>query len=125
MSGCSMFIVQCMYIYVGIFVYMSNITIIPERMSLLGEFSFLLTFYVFIGSLSPLFQWLLNKSENINFQKPITRKPHIVPICMPRTDAGDFLDNMGIVTGWGRLEYGEELRLFMYVYITRPHTYLQ
>ena len=50
-----------------------------------------------------------------SFQEPITRKPHIVPICMPRIDAGDFLDNMGIVTGWGRLEYGK-LVFFLNIY---------
>ena len=45
----------------------------------------------------------------LELEEPIERQPHVVPICMPRLDAGDFLDNMGIVTGWGRLEYGKYL----------------
>ena len=42
----------------------------------------------------------------LELEEPIERQPHVVPICMPRDDAGDFLGHVGIVSGWGRLEYG-------------------
>jgi hypothetical protein len=42
----------------------------------------------------------------LELEEPIERQPHVVPICMPRDDAGDFLGNIGVVSGWGRLEYG-------------------
>ena len=42
----------------------------------------------------------------LELEEPISRQPHVVPICMPLDD-DKFLDRMGIVTGWGRLEYGE------------------
>ena len=41
--------------------------------------------------------------------KPIYRQPHVVPICMPGAGEEEFLGRMGIVTGWGRLEYGETI----------------
>ena len=47
----------------------------------------------------------------LELESPIERQPHVVPICMPGTDTGGeegFLGRMGIVTGWGRLEYGED-----------------
>ena len=49
----------------------------------------------------------------LELESPIERQPHVVPICMPGTDTGTggeegFLGRMGIVTGWGRLEYGED-----------------
>ena len=51
----------------------------------------------------------------LELESPIERQPHVVPICMPGTDTGTggeegFLGRMGIVTGWGRLEYGEEIQ---------------
>ena len=33
----------------------------------------------------------------------------MVPICMPGAGEEEFLGRMGIVTGWGRLEYGETM----------------
>ena len=39
--------------------------------------------------------------------KSVCRQPHVVPICMPGAGEEEFLGRMGIVTGWGRLEYGE------------------
>ena len=42
----------------------------------------------------------------LELEEPIERQPHVVPICMPQDDRQDFLGRMGIVTGWGRLEYG-------------------
>ena len=49
----------------------------------------------------------------LELESPIERQPHVVPICMPGEDTGTggeegFLGRMGIVTGWGRLEYGED-----------------
>ena len=43
----------------------------------------------------------------LELEEPIERQPHVVPICMPTDDKDEFLGRMGIVTGWGRLEYGE------------------
>ena len=42
----------------------------------------------------------------LELEEPIERQPHVVPICMPRDDAGDFFGKIGVVSGWGRLEYG-------------------
>merc|ERR1719367_2415382 len=42
----------------------------------------------------------------LELEDPIQRQPHVVPICMPRDNNEKFLDAVGIVTGWGRLEYG-------------------
>jgi len=42
----------------------------------------------------------------LELETPIERQPHVVPICMPKDDNEEFLGRMGIVTGWGRLEYG-------------------
>ena len=42
----------------------------------------------------------------LELETPIERQPHVVPICMPKDDKEEFLGRMGIVTGWGRLEYG-------------------
>lgn len=42
----------------------------------------------------------------LELENPIERQPHVVPICMPRDNNEKFLDAVGIVTGWGRLEYG-------------------
>ena len=52
----------------------------------------------------------------LELESPIERQPHVVPICMPGTDTGTggeegFLGRMGIVTGWGRLEYGEDTQI--------------
>ena len=52
----------------------------------------------------------------LELEDPIERQPHVVPICMPQDDTQKFLGKMGIVTGWGRLEYGEfrrKARLFI------------
>ena len=54
-----------------------------------------------------IFEWRFPTQE---LEKPIERQPHVVPICMPKIEAGDFVGNMGIVTGWGRLEHGEFLK---------------
>ena len=43
----------------------------------------------------------------LELETPIERQPHVVPICMPEDDNEEFLGRMGIVTGWGRLEYGK------------------
>ena len=43
----------------------------------------------------------------LELEIPIERQPHVVPICMPKEDDEAFIGRMGIVTGWGRLEYGE------------------
>lgn len=42
----------------------------------------------------------------LELEDPIERQPHVVPICMPPDNEQKFLGKMGIVTGWGRLEYG-------------------
>lgn len=42
----------------------------------------------------------------LELETPIERQPHVVPICMPKDNNEEFLGRMGIVTGWGRLEYG-------------------
>ncbi len=42
----------------------------------------------------------------LELQNKIERKPHIVPICLPRED-DVFEDRTAIVSGWGRLKYGE------------------
>ena len=46
----------------------------------------------------------------LELEVPIERQPHVVPICMPKQNDEAFIGRMGIVTGWGRLEYGEEER---------------
>ena len=38
----------------------------------------------------------------------ISRQPHIVPVCLPETLSEVFVGRKGIVTGWGRLEYGKK-----------------
>ena len=43
----------------------------------------------------------------LELEVPIKRQPHVVPICMPKQNDEAFIGRMGIVTGWGRLEYGE------------------
>ena len=43
----------------------------------------------------------------LELEDPIERQPHVVPICMPPDNEQKFLGKMGIVTGWGRLEYGK------------------
>ncbi len=41
----------------------------------------------------------------LELERDIDRKPHIVPICLPKlTDV--FEGRTGIVSGWGRLKYG-------------------
>ena len=45
----------------------------------------------------------------LELESDIVRQPHIVPICMPETLDKVFVGEMGIVSGWGRTEYGNEL----------------
>ena len=43
----------------------------------------------------------------LELENEIERKPHIVPVCMPKlTD--EFEGRVGIVSGWGRLKHGGE-----------------
>lgn len=42
----------------------------------------------------------------LEMEQPVTFDEHIVPICLPRGDE-IILGEMGVVTGWGRLSYGE------------------
>ena len=58
----------------------------------------------------------------LELEDSIRRQPHIVPICMPETTDEVYEGKMGIVSGWGRLEYGESL-FFQYTYVvSRVHT---
>ena len=43
----------------------------------------------------------------LELDSAISRQPHIVPICLPETLNEVFEGKTGIVTGWGRLEYGK------------------
>ena len=43
----------------------------------------------------------------LELESEIVRQPHIVPICLPKTLDEVFEGEMGIVTGWGRTEYGK------------------
>ena len=42
----------------------------------------------------------------LELEHGIDPKPHIVPICLPQ-DEMEFVGRTAIVTGWGRLKYGE------------------
>lgn len=42
----------------------------------------------------------------LELESPVNYDQHIVPICMP-DDEDDFTGRMAVVTGWGRLKYGE------------------
>jgi len=42
----------------------------------------------------------------LELESPVSYDQHIVPICMP-DDEDDFTGRMAVVTGWGRLKYGE------------------
>ena len=42
----------------------------------------------------------------LELEDDIVRQPHIVPICMPESLQMEFEGKVGIVTGWGRTEYG-------------------
>jgi len=42
----------------------------------------------------------------LELENAIVRQPHIVPICMPESLQIEFEGKVGIVTGWGRTEYG-------------------
>lgn len=53
----------------------------------------------------------------LELESDISRQPHIVPICMPATLDMNFEGKMGIVTGWGRTEYGKK-------FILKPKYYL-
>ena len=43
----------------------------------------------------------------LELENAIVRQPHIVPICMPESLQIEFEGKVGIVTGWGRTEYGK------------------
>ena len=45
----------------------------------------------------------------LELESPIERKPHIVPICLPKLNEV-FEGRTAIVSGWGRLEYGEKTK---------------
>ena len=47
----------------------------------------------------------------LELDSSISRQPHIVPICLPETLNEVFVGKKGIVTGWGRLEYGKVVNL--------------
>ena len=49
----------------------------------------------------------------LELEESIRRQPHIVPICMPEDTEEVFEGRMGIVSGWGRLEYGEYVRALL------------
>ena len=42
----------------------------------------------------------------LELESDIERQPHVVPICMPKL-ADEFEGKTAIVTGWGRLSYGD------------------
>ena len=44
----------------------------------------------------------------LELENKIERKPHIVPICLPETLDEVFEGRTGIVTGWGRIKYGND-----------------
>lgn len=44
----------------------------------------------------------------LELETDIERKPHVVPICMPKL-SDEFVGKTGIVTGWGRLKYGGDV----------------
>jgi hypothetical protein len=46
----------------------------------------------------------------LELEEDIERKPNIVPICLPSGNE-QFEGKMAIVSGWGRLEYGECMTL--------------
>lgn len=48
----------------------------------------------------------------LELESPVSYDQHIVPICMP-DDEDDFTGRMAVVTGWGRLKYGERARSFV------------
>ena len=56
----------------------------------------------------------------LELEDPIERQPHVVPICMPDDNDELFLGRMGIVTGWGRLEYGE----LYFILLCKYHHYI-
>ena len=50
----------------------------------------------------------------LELDSAISRQPHIVPICLPSTLNEVFEGRTGIVTGWGRLEYGNFILLYLF-----------
>lgn len=48
----------------------------------------------------------------LELESPVNYDQHIVPICMP-DDEDDFTGRMAVVTGWGRLKYGERALSFV------------
>lgn len=45
----------------------------------------------------------------LELEESIRRAPHIIPICMPEKTDEVFEGRVGIVSGWGRLEYGGDV----------------
>ena len=62
--------------------------------------------YVHKDYKAPTFE---NDIAILELESDIVRQPHIVPICMPETLDKVFVGEMGIVSGWGRTEYGNKL----------------
>ena len=49
----------------------------------------------------------------LELDSSISRQPHIVPICLPETLDVNFVGKTGMVTGWGRLEYGKKNQIMI------------
>ena len=47
----------------------------------------------------------------LELEESIRRAPHIIPICMPEKTDEVFEGRVGIVSGWGRLEYGKVVEI--------------
>ena len=47
----------------------------------------------------------------LELEESIRRAPHIIPICMPEKTDEVFEGRVGIVSGWGRLEYGRVVQI--------------
>ena len=50
----------------------------------------------------------------LELEESIRRAPHIIPICMPEKTDEVFEGRVGIVSGWGRLEYGRVVQIRSY-----------
>ena len=47
-----------------------------------------------------------NDLSILELEHDIERKPHIVPVCLPKLE-DEFEGKTAIVSGWGRLKYGK------------------
>jgi len=56
----------------------------------------------------------------LELESPVSYDQHIVPICMP-DEEDDFTGRMAVVTGWGRLKYGERT-FYRVVHLLSPLT---